>query len=165
MKTSFRIFSAAVILLLSGCSLFRDDRPAPEGSPYAVSTPPKTSEKVYSEAEAVNAAATAISVRMSFSSLAPFRVVPVEGKLSPVGSKVHVSLVEMRLSRPGAAYPLLLEDRLDGNKWTVTLLQGWPDGDEAPLPGVKETGKKPEKIRKTFFSKTYLLKRKGEKQP
>ena len=163
MKTFFRLFSAAVLLTLSGCSLFRDDRPAPEGPPYAVSDPPKTAEKLYSEAEAVNAAATAISVRMSFSSLAPFRVIPVEGKLSPAGSKVHLSLVQMGLSRAGAPYPLLLEDRLDGNKWTVTLLQDWPDGNEPPLPVQKETGKLPKRIRKTFFSKTYLMK--GEKRP
>ena len=163
MKTFFRIFSAAVFLTLSGCSLFRDNRPAPEGPPYAVSDPPKTAEKLYSEAEAVNAAATAISVRMSFSSLAPFRVIPVEGKLSPAGSKVLVSLVQMGLSRAGAPYPLLLEDRLDGNEWTVTLLQDWPDGDEPSLPAQKETGKLPKRIRKIFFSKTYRMK--GEKQP
>ncbi|MBQ9338649.1 MAG: hypothetical protein IJS14_15265 [Lentisphaeria bacterium] len=165
MKIFTRIFAVALLAVLSGCCLFRDDRPAPEGSPYAVSAPPKASEKVYSEAEAVNAAATAISFRMSFSSLAPFRVIPVEGKLSPAGSKVHVSLVQMGLSRPGAPYPLLLEDRLDGNRWTVTLLQGWPDGEDVSLPVQKEMEKNRERIRKTFFSKTYLLKRNGEKQP
>ena len=163
MKTFFRIFSATVLLTLSGCSLFRDNRPAPEGPPYAVSDPPKTAEKLYSEAEAVNAAATAISVRMSFSSRAPFRVIPVEGKLSPAGSKVLESLVRMRLSRPGAPYPLLLEDRLDGNEWTVTLLQDWADGNEPGLPVQKEAAKLPKRIRKTFFSKTYRMK--GEKQP
>ena len=153
----------AALLILTGCSLFRDDRPAPEGSPYAVSTPPKTSEKVYSEAEAVNAAATAISVRMSFSSLAPFRVIPAEGKLSPLGRKVHESLVQMGLSRAGAPCPLLLEDRLDGREWTVTLLQVRTDGNNAYLPVQKELEKNPERIRKAIFSKTYLLK--GEKQP
>ena len=156
-------FAVLVPVFLTGCSLFRDDRPAPEGSPYAVSVPTKAPEKLYSEAEAVNAAATAISFRMGFSSLAPFRIVPVEGKLSPAGSKVFVSLVQMGLSRPGAAYPLLLEDRLDGNEWAVTLPQDWPDGNEPLLPVQEETGKLPKRIRKTFFSKTYRMK--GEKQP
>ena len=146
MKTSLRLFSIALLLTLSGCSLFRDDRPAPQGSPYAVSKPPKTSEKLCSGAEAVNAAATAISVRMSFSSLAPFRVVPVEGKLSPLGRKVHESLIQMGLSRAGAAHSLLMEDRQNGNEWTVVLCRQTP-------------GTQPE----VFFSKTYLLK--GEKQP
>ena len=163
MKIFLQLFSIAFVLLLSGCSLFRDDRPPPEGSPYSVSDPAKPSQNACSEAEAVNAAATAISIRMSFSSLAPFRVVPVEGKLSPAGSKVHVSLIQMGLSRAGAAHPLLLEDRLDGNEWTVTLLEGWPDGNEPSLPVQKETGKLQKKVRKTFFSKTYLMK--GEKQP
>lgn len=163
MKISFPIFFAALLLILSGCSLFRDNRPAPTGSPYAVSQPPKNGEKACSEDEAVNAAATAISIRMSFSSHAPFCVIPVRGKVSRIGSKVHVSLVQMGLSRGGAAYPLLLEDRLVGNEWTVILLQGWQDGDEASLPVRKEMEKNPERIRKTFFSKTYLLK--GDKQP
>ena len=76
MKTSLRIFSAALLLILSGCSLFRDDRPAPQGSPYPAGSQPKPAQKACSEAEAVNAAATAISVRMSFPDERPECEVP-----------------------------------------------------------------------------------------
>ena len=132
----FCIFVSAVAMLLSGCTLFRDDRPDPSGSPYGGTA--QTTGQLYSEAEAVNAAVSAISLKMAVSPQGPFRVIPKKDRTTSLGSKTIDSLARMGLSRLQAPCPLYLEDRRnDKNEWTVILLD--PSG-------------------RTFYSKTFLLK-------
>ena len=125
MKFQFYSFlPAGVFLLLSGCVWFRDNRPEPDGSPYAApSRPPK---QLYSEAEAVNAAVSAISLRMAASSQGPFRVISAKEATS-AGHQVTDALIRMRLSRVTAAHVLLLEDNLTSpDCWNLVLRH--PDG-------------------------------------
>jgi hypothetical protein len=128
------MLSAAV--LLPGCALFRDDRPDPSGSPYggaSVQTP-----QLLSEAEAVNAAVSAISLKMAVSQQGPFRVIPKKDRTTSLGSRTIGSLTRMGLSRLQAPCPLYLEDRRnDKNEWTVILLDA--------------SGR-------TFYRKSFLLK-------
>lgn len=113
------------LLFLTGCSWFRDDRPEPSGSPYAAEV--KTPKQVYSEAEAVNAAVSAISLRMAVSSEGPFRVIPTEKKTTSLGYKVIGSLERMRLSQISAPCVLRLEDaRTETGSWCLALRH--PDG-------------------------------------
>ena len=130
------------LFLLPGCAWFRDDRPEPSGSPYAADI--KTPKTFYAEAEAVNAAVSAISLRMAVSSEGPFRVVPTEKKTTSLGYKVIGSLSSMRLSRISAPCVLYLEDvRVGAGPWSLTLRH--PDGrifivktfqlDRLPEPG------------------------------
>ena len=122
------LFSLAflpVLLSLQGCAWFRDDRPEPSGSPYAADV--KTPKQAYSEAEAVNAAVSAVSLRMAVSSEGPFRVVPTEKKTTFLGYKVISSLSSMRLSRASAPCVLHLEDVRGGaGLWSLALRH--PDG-------------------------------------
>ena len=125
----FRFYSllpAAVILLLSGCICRPENRPEPEGSPYPVAAaPPK--QLSYTEAEAVNAAVSAISLRMATSAQGPFRVIPDEKKISAPGRQVIDALTRMRLSRASAPRTLRLKDgRTNGNQWSFSLQM--PDG-------------------------------------
>jgi len=143
MRIFLYLLPLTALLLLPGCAWFRDDRPEPDGSPYAVS--PRQPKQTYSEAEAVNAAVSAISLRMAASSKGPFRVMPLKGKTTPAGAQVIESLIRMRLSKVGAAYPLLLEDTLTGpGEWTLILRN--PDGS-------------------CFFTKTFHLKGKNHDGP
>ena len=129
------LLTAAV--LLQGCTLFRDDRPTPSGSPYG--RDPGTVRQSYSEAEAVNAAVSAVSLKMAVSPQGPFRVIPNEEKITPLGRKTIESLTRMGLSTLQAPCPLYLEDSLDAEKeWTVVLLD--------------DSGK-------TFFRKTFPLRK------
>ena len=119
----FRFFSlllSAMLLMLSGCTWFRDNRPEPSGLPYAAdSRQPKHS---YTEAEAVNAAVSAISLRMATAARGPYRVVPGGKEVSPLGYQVIDSLTRMRLSRISAPSILQLEDaRTDPDGWNFTL--------------------------------------------
>ena len=128
------LFSAAV--LLSGCTLFRDDRPDPAGSPYGGAS--HQTGQFYSEAEAVNAAVSAVSLKMAVSPQGPFQVIPKKDRTTSLGSKTIDSLTRMGLSRLQAPCPLYLEDgRNDKNEWAVILLD--PSG-------------------RTFYRKTFLLK-------
>lgn len=129
MKKIFIWFISAVSLLslmmTSGCACFRENRPEPSGSPY--DAPAKPAEAALSSEEAVNAAVSAVSLRMAASSQGPFRVISVERKTSVLGFKVIDSLVRMRLSRLSASEILLLEDaRNDRNEWSVVFR--YPDG-------------------------------------
>ena len=127
----------AAAVLLQGCTLFRDDRPTPSGSPYG--RDPGTVRQFYSEAEAVNAAVSAVSLKMAVSPQGPFRVIPNEEKITPLGRKTIESLTRMGLSTLQAPCPLYLEDSLDAeNVWTVVLLD--------------DSGK-------TFFRKTFSLRK------
>ena len=129
------LLTAAV--LLQGCTLFRDDRPTPSGSPYG--RDPGTVRQSYSEAEAVNAAVSAVSLKMAVSPQGPFRVIPNEEKITPLGRKTIESLTRMGLSTLQAPCPLYLEDSLDAEKeWSVVLLD--------------DSGK-------TFFRKTFPLRK------
>ena len=131
----FCIFVSAVAMLLSGCSLFRDDRPDPSGSPYGGDS--RQTAPIFSEAEAVNAAVSAVSLKMAVSSQGPFRIIPKKGKVSTLGFKMIGSLSRMGLSRLQAPCPLYLEDCLVADRqWTVTMLE--PSG-------------------KTFYHKTFIL--------
>ncbi len=126
-------------MLLSGCAWFRDDRPEPDGSPYAAG--PRQPTRIYTEAEAVNAAVSAVSLKMAVSSKGPFRVIPLKGKTTPAGDQVIESLTRMRLSRSDAVHVLQLEDTLTGTgEWSLILRS--PDGT-------------------VFFSKTFHLKGKS----
>ena len=120
------ILPLTAILLLSGCaSWFRDDRPEPEGSPYAAD--PRQPKRTCTEAEAVNAAVSAISLRMATSSKGPFRVIPLDKKTTSMGFQVLEALARMRLSRFNAAFVLQLEDALaDSGEWSLILRN--PDG-------------------------------------
>ena len=130
------LLSAAV--LLSGCTLFRDNRPDPSGSPYGDVKP--EAGQLYSEAEAVNAAVSAISLKMAVSAQGPFRIIPKKNQITRLGSGTIDSLTRMGLSRLQAPCPLYLEDSLDSkNAWTVVLLDA--------------SGK-------TFYRKTFLLREK-----
>jgi len=130
----FLMLSAAV--LLSGCSLFRDDRPDPSGSPYGGAS--AQTPQLLSEAEAVNAAVSAISLKMAVSQQGPFRVIPKKDRTTSLGSRTIGSLTRMGLSRLHAPCPLYLEDRRnDKNEWTVILLDA--------------SGR-------TFYRKSFLLK-------
>ena len=126
MKKFFTLIAAAgscLSLLTSGCTAV--DRPEPSGSPY--DAPAKPAEAALSSEEAVNAAVSAVSLRMAASSQGPFRVISVERKTSVLGFKVIDSLVRMRLSRLSASEILLLEDaRNDRNEWSVVFR--YPDG-------------------------------------
>ena len=136
MNCRLYIFLLAAAVLLPGCTLFRDDRPDPSGSPYGGTV--QTTGQLYSEAEAVNAAVSAVSLKMAVSSEGPFRVVPKKDRTTSLGSRMIDSLSRMGLSRLQAPCPLYLEDRRnDKNEWTVILLD--PSG-------------------RTFYSKTFLLK-------
>ncbi len=124
-RSFFYILPLTAIFLLAGCSWFRDDRPEPDGSPYAAA--PKQQQETCTEAEAVNAAVSAISLRMATSPKAPFRVIPLKGKTTSAGDQVIESLTRMRLSRFDAAQVLRLEDALAGSgEWTLSLRN--PDG-------------------------------------
>lgn len=130
------IFLLAAAVLLPGCTLFRDDRPDPSGSPYGGTA--QTTGQLYSEAEAVNAAVSAVSLKMAVSPQGPFRVIPKKDRTTSLGYKTIDSLARMGLSRLQAPCPLYLEDcRNDKNEWIVILLD--PSG-------------------RTFYSKTFLLK-------
>ena len=127
------LFSAAV--LLPGCALFRDDRPAPSGSPYG--RVPGSAPRLHSEADAVNAAVSAVSLKMAVSSQGPFRIIPRKDRTTALGFKTIESLAGMGLSRFQAPCPLYLEDSLNSkNEWTVIILDA--------------SGK-------TFYRKTFLL--------
>ena len=113
------------LLFLPGCSWFRDDRPEPTGSPYAEEV--KTPKQAYTEAEAVNAAVSAVSLRMAVSPEGPFRVIPTEKHTTALGYKVIGSLNSMRLSQISAPCVLHLEDvRVGTGLWSLTLRH--PDG-------------------------------------
>ena len=130
------LFSAAS--LLSGCTLFRDDRPDPSGSPYGGNS--HQTGQIYTEAEAVNAAVSAVSLKMAVSSQGPFRIIPEKEKVSRLGFKMIDSLSRMGLSRLQAPYLLYLKDSLDTNNgWTVDLIDA--------------SGK-------IFYHKTFILRRK-----
>ncbi len=130
------IFLLAAAVLLPGCTLFRDNRPDPSGSPYG-GTSAQTSQ-LLSEAEAVNAAVSAVSLKMAVSSQGPFRVIPKKDRTTSLGSRMIDSLSRMGLSRLQAQCPLYLEDRRnDKNEWTAILLDS--------------SGR-------TFYRKTFLLK-------
>ena len=121
MKYRSYIALLTAIVLLQGCTLFRDDRPTPSGSPYG--RDPGTVRQSYSEAEAVNAAVSAVSLKMAVSTQGPFRVIPNEKKVTALGRKTIESLTRMGLSPLQAPYLLYLEDCLNSeNVWTVTLL-------------------------------------------
>ena len=138
MKCLLYILLFAAASLLSGCTLFRDDRPEPSGSPYG--GPPQQTGQIYSEAEAVNAAVSAVSLKMAVSSQGPFRIIPKKEKSTRLGSKMIDSLTRMGLSRLQAPCPLYLRDSLDiNNEWTVDLID--PSG-------------------KIFYRKTFILRRK-----
>ena len=114
----FLILSA--VLLLPGCTLFRDTRPDPSGSPYGGAKP--AAGQLYSEAEAINAAVSAISLKMAVSKQGPFRLIPKNNKVTRLVFRTIDSLTRMGLSRIQAPYPLYLEDSLDTkNKWTLVL--------------------------------------------
>lgn len=137
MKYRSYILLLTAAVLLQGCILFRDDRPTPSGSPYG--RDPGTVRQSYSEAEAVNAAVSAVSLKMAVSPQGPFRVIPNEEKITPLGRKTIESLTRMGLSTLQAPCPLYLEDSLDAEKeWTVVLLD--------------DSGK-------TFFRKTFSLRK------
>ena len=138
MKYQLYIPLLSAAILLSGCSLFRDDRPDPSGSPYG-GTSHQTGQ-IYSEAEAVNAAVSAVSLKMAVSSQGPFRIIPKKEKVSRLGSSMIDSLTGMGLSRLQAPCQLYLEDSLDiNNEWTVDLIDA--------------SGK-------IFYRKTFILRRK-----
>ena len=138
MKYRSYIVLLSVAVLLQGCTLFRDDRPAPSGSPYGGGNTGSV-RQLYSEAEAVNAAVSAVSLKMAVSPQGPFRVIPNEEKITPLGRKTIESLTRMGLSTLQAPCPLYLEDSLDAEKeWSVVLLD--------------DSGK-------TFFRKTFPLRK------
>lgn len=115
----YLLLSAA--LLLPGCTLFRDDRPGPSGSPYG--GPATRTRQLYSDAEAVNAAVSAISLKMAVSTQGPFLIIPKKEKTTKLGMSAIDSLTRMGLSRRQAPCPLYLEDCLDtNNEWTIALL-------------------------------------------
>jgi len=129
------IFLLAAVLL-PGCALFRDDRPDPSGSPYGGAS--ARTAQLHNEAEAVNAAVSAISLKMAVSQRGPFRIIPKKDRTTGLGSRTVDSLVRMGLSRQQSPCQLYLEDqRNDKNEWTVILLDA--------------SGK-------TFYRKTFLLK-------
>lgn len=109
-----------MVLLLAGCRWFCDDRPEPVGTPYDSVVQPK--DRSYSSDEAVNAAVSAVSLKMAVSSQGPFRVIPKKDRTTSLGFRTIDSLTRMGLSRLQAPVPLCLEDRRnDKNEWTVTL--------------------------------------------
>ena len=114
-----------MVLILSGCRWFGDNRPEPVGTPYVSSV--QQGNKVYSSDEAVNAAVSSISLRMAVSSQGPFRIIPRK-KNTALGFQVIDSLARMRLSRPSAPHILLLEDAVSNGTWTFVLSH--PDGRE-----------------------------------
>ena len=110
----------SMVLLLSGCCWFRDDRPEPVGTPYVSAV--QQGNKVYSSDEAVNAAVSAVSLKMAVSQQGPFRVIPRKDRTTSLGYRTIDSLTRMGLSRLQAPDPLCLEDlRNDKNEWTVIL--------------------------------------------
>ena len=115
----------AMVLLLSGCCWFRDDRPEPVGTPYASAN--QQENKVFSSDQAVNAAVSSISLRMAVSPQGTFRIIPKK-KNTVLGFQVIDSLAGMRLSRPSAPHILLLEDSVSNGTWTLVLSH--PDGRE-----------------------------------
>jgi|GEM_PF-1919524 len=121
MYSAWRLIPVSIVILaLQGCSWFHDDRPPPQGAPYE--TGETARNQLFSEAEAVNAAVSGISLRMAVSGEGPFRIVPLEKKTSALGHQVRDSLIRMRLDRPGASCRLTLEDRRsDRGLWTITL--------------------------------------------
>ena len=130
------IFLLAAAVLLPGCALFRDDRPDPSGSPYGGAS--AQTAQLLSETEAVNAAVSAVSLKMAVSQQGPFRVIPKKDRTTGLGSRTIDSLTRMGLSRFQAPCLLYLEDRRnDKNEWTVILLDA--------------SGR-------TFYRKTFLLK-------
>ena len=125
--TIWQLAVPVLVLALSGCNWFHDDRPEPSGLPYHAPGPEK--HNVYSSDEAVNAAVSSISLRMAVSSLGPFRVVPTRNKTSALGFRVIDSLARMRLSRPDSSSILRLEDRIPADGvWSLVLFH--PDGGE-----------------------------------
>ena len=111
---------AFLLLLLPGCTFFRDGRPEPTGSPCSGQV--REQQKIYSSTEAVNAAVSAISLRIAASSRGPFRIIPAEGKTTVLGFQVLDSLARMRLSRISAPTMLRLEDvRTEENQWSIAL--------------------------------------------
>lgn len=142
----YRLYSlllSAAVLLLPGCALFRDDRPPPSGSPYGGGSGPVI--QLYSEAEAVNAAVSAVSLKMAVSPQGPFRIIPKERKTTPLGLNTIESLARMGLSRIQAPCPLYLEDsRNSKNEWTVILLDS---------------------SNRIFYRKTFSLKGKNHGRP
>ena len=127
---NFRFYGlplSAMILLLSGCAWFHDNRPAPEGSPYDAAAKPPKEQLSYTEAEAVNAAVSAISLRMATSTQGPFLVVPDKMEITPLGYQVIDALTRMRLSRYSSPHTLRLQDgRTNRSQWNFTLRM--PDG-------------------------------------
>ena len=127
MNTIFFEYAAllSILLLLSGCRWFRDDRPEPIGTPYVYAN--QQGNKVFSSDEAVNAAVSSISLRMAVSPQGTFRIIPKKNNTA-LGFQVIDSLAGMRLSRPSAPHILLLEDTVSDGTWTLVL--SYPDGRE-----------------------------------
>ena len=115
----------SIVLLLSGCCWFRDDRPEPTGAPYVPAVRQNT--RIYSSDAAVNAVVSSASLRMAASPQGTFHIIPKK-KTSVLGLRVIDSLVGMRLSRPSAPHILLLEDTVSDGTWTLILSH--PDGQE-----------------------------------
>lgn len=124
----FMLKNSALILLfcslipLTGCrSLIReDDRPVPTEPPYAVS--PAETEKIYSETDAVNAAVSAVSLRLAVSGSGPFQVRPVNGRTTPPGLQVIRALYNMKQAQNQAPYILNWEDsRVEPGLWRIRL--------------------------------------------
>lgn len=127
MRMNFFEYAAilSIVLLLSGCCWFRDDRPEPTGAPYTPAVRKNT--RVYSSDAAVNAVVSSASLRMAASPQGTFHIIPKK-KTSVLGLRVIDSLVGMRLSRPSAPHILLLEDSVSDGTWT--LVMSHPDGRE-----------------------------------
>ena len=133
----FAVFAGLfpVVLMLSGCTWFCDNRPEPVGTPYDSAVQPK--DRSYSSDEAVNAAVSAISLRMAVSSQGPFRVIPKK-KVTVLGFRIIDSLSRMRLSRPSAPHILFLEDSVTEGAWTFVL--SYPDEREFLRKSLKLKG-------------------------
>ena len=109
---------------LTGCrSWFQeDDRPVPTEPPYAVS--PAETEKIYSETDAVNAAVSAVSLRLAGSGTGPFQVLPVNGRTTPLGFQVIRSLYNMKQAQSSAPHVLNWEDsRNEQGQWRIRLVR------------------------------------------
>ncbi|OQA85212.1 MAG: hypothetical protein BWY31_02077 [Lentisphaerae bacterium ADurb.Bin242] len=132
--------SAAVLLSISGCNhWFREDRPVPVKPPYEPTRDDPAGK--LSDAEAVNAMTTAISIRTATSGWGPF--VFVEDKNFPcskLGMEVLGSLYRMGISSPSGRLMLVLYDEITPKgEWTVRLVHYKTD--------------------KVFFTRTLILSR------
>lgn len=110
---------------LTGCRslfLWEDDRPVPTEPPYAVS--PAETEKIYTEAEAVNAAVSAVSLRLAVSGAGPFQVRAVNGRTTSRGFQVIRALYNMKQAQFSAPYILDWEDsRNEQGLWQIRLMR------------------------------------------